>query len=110
MQTAYKNKPLVIKPIIYLPMDQFLIFNEKGDFMDFLKLNKEFLILQEKLDNYTQQEKKIKDTLKKIEKQIIKLEEKKNKETLEIDKMVIDLQIVLKKEILLFLKDLGLEQ
>lgn len=28
--------------------------------MDFLKLNKEFLILQEKLDNYTKQEKKIK--------------------------------------------------
>lgn len=78
--------------------------------MDFLKLNKEFLILQEKLDNNTKQEKKIKDTLKKIEKQIIKLEEKKKKETLEIDKMVIDLQIALKKEILLFLKDLVLEQ
>ena len=74
--------------------------------MDFLKLNNEFLALQERLDKYALQEKKLKEILRKLEKQIAKLEEKKIKEKQETDKIFIDLNIALKKEILLLFNDL----
>lgn len=76
--------------------------------MDFLRLNNEFQMLQEKLDNYSKTEKKILEKLKRTEKQIIKLEDKKNKENSNMTQKILDLEIAYQKEIYNFLNELVL--
>lgn len=73
--------------------------NFKGcDIMDFLRLSKEFQNLQKKLEESTKFDKNIKDYIKKLEKEIVKYEQRNETEKDIMQKSINNLLIEIKKD------------
>ena len=68
------------------------------DYMDFLRINNEFQNLQKKLEDCEQYLKSINSLIKKLEKDIIKLEQKNKTENDVIQKSVNNLILEIKKQ------------
>lgn len=73
-------KPLAIKPITLSPI---INVNRKGDVMDFTKINNEFMNLQIKLESNEKIIQKLNDYIKKLNKEILKLKNKNEKDELQ---------------------------
>lgn len=67
--------------------------------MDFNKVISDMKSLQEEIDKYSAKEKVIKDAIVSINKDISKLEKKIEKETDEINKQVLQLKVLIMKDI-----------
>jgi len=98
LQTAPLLKPFANKPIISLPIGQFFILMKGCDKMDFLRINNEFQNLQKKLEDSERYIKGINNYLKKLDKEIIRLEQKRDMEKDVINSSVDNLIIEIKKQ------------
>lgn len=68
--------------------------------MNFDKVISNMQELQSKIEVYEQKNKKIEDTLSSIKKEILKLEKKKATLNYEIDKHILDIKILIMKDII----------
>lgn len=68
--------------------------------MDFNKVINDMKELQDKITSYENKDKKIQDAITSINKDIIKLEKKKEKETDEIEKTLLYLKLLIMKAVI----------
>ena len=74
--------------------------------MDFLKLNNEFQNLQKKLEESEKYRKNINDYIKRIDKEIMKLEKSNETEKDNIEKMINNLILEIKKDVKMTLQEI----